>query len=400
MKRYKLKKEFLSNVQNSKLNLFQNEFENITDKYINIDYWPKSYNVNKDIYNQKNKVNAISFFSGAGGLDIGSQLANCKVIACLDSDQDSISTIKSNKFFRHAKHICAKIQDYSALDFENAIKKNNPEKLILLGGPPCQPFSKAGYWQTHEKRLGANDPRNMIGQYLRLIEDIKPDGFVLENVESIMHPKNLEVVEIIEEFIDKQGFNFIRVKSNSADYGVPQKRKRVFFIASKKSILSEPYKTHGSNKEIEGNPKLLPYETVLNWIGEYDKTKYSDGYDSTDGKYYKDLLAIPPGQNYLALTNKRGCDNPKFEAGKRYWSFLLKLHPCMPSWTIIANPGHWEGPFHWSGRRLRLKELAAIQTFPHDYNFFGSRRSIHKQIGNAVPPLMGRSIVNHLMMHL
>ena len=77
-----------------------------------------------------------------------------------------------------------------------------------------------------------------------------------------MHPKNLEVVEIIEEFIDKQGFNFIRVKSNSADYGVPQKRKRVFFIASKKSILSETYKNHGSNYEIEDNTKLLHYETV------------------------------------------------------------------------------------------------------------------------------------------
>jgi len=109
---------------------------------------------------------------------------------------------------------------------------------------------------------------------------------------------------------------------------------------------------------------------------------------------------VPPGQNYIALTEKRGYPNPKFIAGKRYWSFLLKLHPNLPSWTIIASPGHWEGPFHWKGRRLRLKELAAIQTFPEDYNFVGSRRSIQKQIGNAVPPLMGKAIVEFLIKNL
>ena len=100
------------------------------------------------------------------------------------------------------------------------------------------------------------------------------------------------------------------------------------------------------------------------------------------------------------MTEKRGYSNPKFIAGKRYWSFLLKLHPNLPSWTIIASPGHWEGPFHWKGRRLRLKELAAIQTFPEDYNFVGSRRSIQKQIGNAVPPLMGKAIVEFLIKNL
>ena len=68
----------------------------------------------------------------------------------------------------------------------------------------------------------------------------------------------------------------------------------------------------------------------------------------------------------------------------------------MPSWTIIASPGHWEGPFHWKNRRLNIRELAAIQTFPDDYEFFGSTYSQHKQIGNAVPPLLAKKIVEEL----
>ena len=83
-------------------------------------------------------------------------------------------------------------------------------------------------------------------------------------------------------------------------------------------------------------------------------------------------------------------------AGKRYWLSLLKLHPFLPSWTVIASPGHWEGPFHWKNRRLSIRELAAIQTFPDDYQFYGSVYSQHKQIGNAVPPLLGKMVVEEL----
>jgi DNA (cytosine-5)-methyltransferase 1 len=240
----------------------------------------------------------------------------------------------------------------------------------------------------------------MIGQYLRMIEELKPDGFILENVESLLHPKNVDAVSALEETIDKLGYKYIVYKANGIEFGVPQKRKRVFFIASKKEIKTSPIKTNGSTKEIILNPNLKPYERIVDWIGKYDDPAYSDDYDSTEGKYFEDLLAVPPGQNYIALTENRGYPNPKFISGKRYWTFLLKLHPALPSWTIIASPGHWEGPFHWNNRRLRLKEIAAIQTFPEDYNFVGSRRSIHKQIGNAVPPLLGKAMVQHLIKNL
>ena len=382
------------------LKVFSKESKKITNDNTNIKFDHKGYKVNNIVANAHNKVNSICFFSGAGGLDIGSQLAGTKVISSMDFDKDSVATMKSNQYFNHAQHLHKDIKEMTASDYSDILEKNKSNKLILLGGPPCQPFSKAGYWKKHENRLGSQDRRNMIGQYLRMIEELNPDGFVLENVESLLHPKNVEAVEKLEEAIENLGYYHIKYKANSADFGVPQKRKRVFFIASKKKIKGEPIKTHGTEKEIFFNKRLLPYERVVDWIGKYDSMKFSDDYDSTEGKYFEDLLAVPPGQNYIALTEKRGYPNPKFIAGKRYWSFLLKLHPNLPSWTIIASPGHWEGPFHWTGRRLRLKELAAIQTFPEDYNFVGSRRSIQKQIGNAVPPLMGKAIVEFLVKNL
>jgi DNA (cytosine-5)-methyltransferase 1 len=86
-----------------------------------------------------------------------------------------------------------------------------------------------------------------------------------------------------------------------------------------------------------------------------------------------------------------------FEAETRFWTFLLKLSPSLPSWTIQANPGPWVGPFHWSSRRLRTVELAALQTFPRGYNFAGKRRDVVRQIGNAVPPLLAQRMIEPLL---
>jgi len=347
------------------------------------------------------RINAIGFFSGAGGLDIGTQLAGVKVISSLDFDLDSVKTMKANDYFNHALHFHKDIKEVTANDYKQLLKENNPDKLILVGGPPCQPFSKGGYWVTNDRRKANDDPRNMIGNYLRVIEDLKPDGFLLENVESILHPTNKIAVENLIVAIDLLGYKLQVIKSNALDYGVPQKRKRVFFLASKKGFRGEPIKTHGSPSDILINDKLLPYEGVNNWIGRYADERYFESEEVTIGKTYsKELIAVPPGKNYIALTSKHDYPDPPFNAGTRFWNFLLKLEPTLPSWTISAQPGPWVGPFHWSGRRLRVPEIAAIQTFPEDYKFAGNRRSIQKQIGNAVPSLLGKAMVEHLRQNI
>ena len=98
--------------------------------------------------------------------------------------------------------------------------------------------------------------------------------------------------------------------------------------------------------------------------------------------------------NYKALTAWAGHPKPLFEAETRFWNFLLKLSPEMPSWTIASQPGPWTGPFHWENRRLTTDELAAIQGFPKGFQFFGSRRERVRQIGNAVPPAFVASVAS------
>ena len=400
---YKLPKKSLLLLQEPQLGLFENEFKISTKKeFIGIEYNHRGYSVNDKVDSIiDSKIQTIGFFSGAGGLDIGSQLAGAKVISSLDFDRDSVATMKANKYFAHTTHFHKDIKEMYTKDYAQILKFNNPEKLILVGGPPCQPFSKAGYWVTHKNRLGSEDPRNMIGQYLRIVEELQPDGFLLENVESLLHPKNVQAVSDLKEAIDKLGYKFIVYRANALDFGVPQKRKRVFFIVSRKEILGEPVQTHGNELELLFKKDLLPHERVIDWIGKFDADNYFEAEELTTGKTYdEELKQIPPGQNYFALTERSGHPNPRFEANKRFWNFLLKLHPNKPSWTIAAQPGPWVGPFHWNNRRLRVPESAAIQTFPEDYHFIGTRRSIQKQIGNAVPSLLGKAIVKHLISNI
>ena len=265
----------------------------------------------------------------------------------------------------------------------------------MIGGAPCQPFSKAGYWVGNQSRRGINDPRaTLVDEYLRVVCDLQPDGFVFENVESLLYPSTKVIADRFLEIVHDNGYKTHIIKANALDYGVPQKRKRLFILGTKGEFKSkEPSKTHCS-PELCKSKGLLPYVNVGEVISEFGGPEFFEPEEVTvGGTYYEDLCEVPPGQNYKALTAWAGYENPKFVACTRFWSFLLKLSPDMPSWTITAQPGPWVGPFHWDNRRLRVPEIAAIQTFPKGYKFFGSRRSIQKQIGNAVPSLMGKAMV-------
>lgn len=397
MNLYRIENKFFQNVTQHQREKMLEDFELDENGDILIPYTHKGYTVNDMNIEFREDIKAISMFSGAGGLDIGTQLAGIKVISSLDIFEDSVETLKKNKFFSHTVHEVGDITQITGNHYAELLRKEKPEKLIIVGGPPCQPFSKAGYWVTNEKRNSNDDPRNMIVPYFKIISELQPDGFVLENVESILHPSNKAAVDTIYENMKELGYHCSLLKINAAEYGIPQKRKRVFFLASKKPIDASLKQTHGNEKECLVNPDLLPYERVIDWIGKFDTDEYCNEEKlTTEGKWEQELTCIPFGKNYIALSARENHPNPVFVAGKRYWSSLLKLHPFMPSWTIIASPGHWEGPFHWKNRRLNIRELAAIQTFPDDYEFVGSTYSKHKQIGNAVPPLLGKKVVEEL----
>ncbi len=347
---------------------------------------------------KEKKVVSISLFSGAGGLDVASFLAGVPVVSSTDFDSDCVKTLKMNELFENSEIIEGDLHQIESSVFLNILKKAKYDKFIVIGGAPCQPFSKAGYWVGNDTRKGINDPRaTLVDEYLRVVCDLHPDGFVFENVESLLHPTNRVIVDRFIEIITEHGYKYKIVRANALDYGVSQKRKRLFIIGTLGEFQSEePQKTHCAPEEC-AKTGLKPYVNVGDVIAGYDGPEYYEPEEETKGgTYHNDLCEVPPGMNYKALTAWYGYENPKFVADKRFWSFLLKLSPDMPSWTITAQPGPWVGPFHWDNRRLRVPEIAAIQTFPKDYKFYGSRRSVQKQIGNAVPALMGKAMIEYL----
>lgn len=340
------------------------------------------------------KIGAVSLFSGAGGLDAGSFMAGVPVMVSTDIESDCIETLKLNEAYKNTEIIHGDLHEIDSSVFADVIKKKKFEKFIVIGGAPCQPFSKNGYWVTHEKRRGINDPRaTLINEYLRIVTELQPDGFVFENVESILHPTNKVIVDTFIDIITQAGYKYKIVHANALDYGVPEKRKRLFIVGTKGEFKSEaPRKTH-CPAEMVKETKLKPYVTVGEVISEFAGDEYYEPEEVVKGKYADDLREIPAGKNYNALTEWAGYPNPKFVVNKRFWNFLYKLSPDEASITVTAQPGTWIGPFHWDNRRLRVPEAAAIQTFPKGYKFYGSRRSIQKQIGNAVPSLMGKAMI-------
>ncbi len=343
-------------------------------------------------------VKCISLFSGAGGLDIGAINAGVDIVACVENEPDAAETLRLNNIAQNGSSIIE--DDIQNVDFT---QWREEQKSILIGGPPCQPFSKNGYWVKNDKRLIENDPRNMLGQYLRALRELQPIGFLFENVESIRHPTNIKVFDKFIAEAESIGYSCTVYRANSADYGVPQKRKRVFVFGIKNArrSIGAPHPTHGDPTQPDLMNVFEPYVGVGSVIEKFDMDFYAEPQeDASKGTYYRELLHVPAGKNYIALSKLEDYDGRTFRTGGRFWNFLHKLHPEKPSITIPAQPGPWVGPFHWNNRRLRVPEIAAIQTFPDGYRFAGNRRSIQKQIGNAVPCLLGKHMVSHLMEHL
>lgn len=340
-------------------------------------------------------VKCVSIFSGAGGLDIGATNAGAKIVVCVENDPDAAQTLRLNNIGGHQAAVLEK--GIETVDFTHW---RDDSETVLIGGPPCQPFSKNGYWVRNDNRLIAEDPRNMLGQYLRAVSELQPTGFLFENVESIRHPTNIAVFEQFLRDAEAMGYACTVYRANSADFGVPQKRKRIFVfgIRGAKTPIPSPPKTHSD----PGKPELMngfaPYVGVGSFIEKYSGQQYAEPQeDASSGTYYHELIHVPAGRNYMALSGLNNYSGRTFRAGGRFWNFLQKLHPEEPAITIAAQPGPWVGPFHWDNRRLRVPEIAAIQTFPDDYKFAGNRRSIQKQIGNAVPCLLGEAMVRHLL---
>ena len=274
---------------------------------------------------------------------------------------------------------------------------------LLAAGPPCQPFSQAGLW-ARGGTARIDDPRaETLIAFMRAWRAILPRAVLMESVPGLVHG-GTDVVDYIGREISainrEHGthYELLWTVLNSADYGVPQLRRRFVLVSSREGRPFEfPEPTHHDGGQLQfGAAGAVPHRTAWDAIG--DLKPPADGLEPT-GRWAELLRSIPEGENYLFHT-ERGGGEPLFGWRRRYWSFLLKLAKSRPSWTIPAEPGSATGPFHWNSRRLSTRELCRLQTIPDDVEIVGSYRSAHRQIGNAVPSLLaevlGRAIRRQL----
>lgn len=346
------------------------------------------------------KPKLISLYSGAGGLDYGLEAAGFETGVAVEMDHDCCATMRGSR--PRWNVIERSIFDVPTDEMLDACGVRAGDVDLLVGGPPCQPFSKAGYWASGDSRR-LDDPRaDTLSAYLRVLEEARPRAFLLENVEGLAYSGKDEGLRLLLDEIacinrrTKSAYRPVVQVLNAAEHGVPQLRERVFVIAARDgSAFRFPSATHC---EAVPNAPLLsgtlePYRTAWDAIGNVEPEPSEDL--AARGKWADLLPSIPEGQNYLWHTD-RGGGRPLFGWRRRFWTFLLKLAKNRPSWTIQAQPGPAVGPFHWSSRRLSMRELCRIQTFPDDVEIFGTRGSVQKQVGNAVPSLMaevlGRAI--------
>lgn len=344
------------------------------------------------------RYNALDLFCGAGGLSKGFEWAGFNIIAGIDNNTEALITYKNN--FKMAEVINADLSNDT--DIKNIISKLKNKKIdILLGGPPCQGYSIAG------KRL-VDDPRNKLFKaYLRLVANFNPSVILIENVPNILSIGDGIYKKAIIDDLNELGYKVEILKLNAADFGVPQNRRRVFFVASKLKI--ETLKKTSSKKSISPvttSMAISDLPLLNDSLGEEcidykiePKNKYQKLLRSSATKIYnhtavahttktKEIISlVPDGGNYKNL--------PIELQGTRKvniaWTRMNSQKPCF---TIDAGHNHH---FHYLANRVpTVRECARIQSFPDDFIFCGKRTSQYKQVGNAVPPILAKELADCL----
>ncbi|MGQ0711890.1 MAG: DNA cytosine methyltransferase [Rhodoferax sp.] len=351
-------------------------------------------------------LKTISLFSGIGGLDFGFESAGFETRVALELDKTSCRTIRLNRDWVVVEGDINEVSSDVVLK-AGCLKAGDVD--MLIGGPPCQPFSKASYWARGDS-LRLDDPRaGTLTGYLRILRDARPRAFLLENVYGLAYAGKDEglrhILDGIEQVNRDVGTNYKvswRVV-NCAEYGVPQVRERVFLVGSREGReFRFPETTHAkpNSQAVELFSDKEPFRTAWDALGDLPSPP-TDGLDALwpGGKWGDLLVSIPEGENYLWHTN-RGGGVPLFGWRTRYWSFLLKLSKRLPSWTVQAQPGSAIGPFHWDSRRLTFEELCRLQTFPDGLIVDCGRTEMQRMLGNAVPSLVAEILAREIRKQL
>lgn len=333
-------------------------------------------------------MKVVSLFSGAGGLDFGFEAAGFETRLATDVDPIACEVMRAN---RNWAVLEGAIEDIPSSAFLEHAGVRRGELDVLIGGPPCQPFSKSGYWASGDAKRLADPRAKTLEEYMRVLGDLRPNAFLLENVPGIAFNRKSDGLAVIQHELDEinrrhgTGYRFELATLNAADFGAPQLRERVYLVGFKDGRRFEfPKPTHGA---LHAHRRHASCWDAFADIGSpMNKEELR-----IRGKWADLLPSVPEGSNYLWHT-ERGGGEPLFGWRRRYWNFLLKLAKARPSWTIQAQPGPATGPFHWENRRLSPAELCRLQTFPDGLRFNRSISNVQRLLGNAVASAVAEKI--------
>lgn len=331
-------------------------------------------------------MNAVDFFCGGGGMTRGLLNAGIEVQFGLDFNPACHDTYEHNNGI---PYLCRDITEVTAAELtENYPILLDNNDLLLVGCAPCQPFSN--------QRRSAHEhvAVNLLDEFGRLVHDLEPSCVLVENVPGIQK-RGQEVFERFLTLLEEMHYNVFYDVVNAANYGVPQKRKRLILIASTEFVPERPPFTHG-----EG---LLPYATVRNAIERFPAIKAGENNDaffnhcsSALSQLNLDRIAATPHdggsrvdwpQNLVLNCHNNGHRGHTDVYGRMQWD---EVAPTLTSKCFSLSNGRFGHPEQ--DRAISLREAASIQSFPDDYQFFGSVQEIGKQIGNAVPVLLAQCV--------
>ena len=346
--------------------------------------------------NEIKKYNVVSLFSGAMGLDLGLERAGLNISVSVEMNKLACQTIRENTSIPVIENDITKVSTEEILQTANLSKK---DIFMVVGGPPCQAFSTAG------KRLSLQDFRgNVIVNYLRVVEEINPPYFILENVRGILStPLNAVPPEFGNEYNDivempgsvvyflwcelkKLGYDLSFNLFNSANYGVPQIRERMIIFGSKNGRIPLPSPTHSETGIVTGK-KWVNLKEAFYGLGPQDQ------YLEIPQRIRKFLIHIKEGENWTDLPVEllREAMGKSLDLNGGKTGFYRRLSFSKPSPTLLTSPimnatllAH---PTEM--RSLSIQEYARIQQFPDNWQFKGKILDLFKQIGNAVPTGLG-----------
>ena len=359
----------------------------------------------------------IDFFCGVGGMSLGFEQAGVEVVAAFDSETRHVQTYLAN--FPNGKAYVLDLSKASGKDIRRFAGIGNRTIDVLFGGPPCQGFSVGG-------RRDLGDPRNsLILHFARLIRELRPRYFVVENVAGLLMGRAVEVVKSFRRRIRRAGYDLVEPIQvlNAADYGVPQRRKRCFILGHRKGIAAPKYPVR---RGIVGGGGKERFPNVADAIGDLPVVEDHSDLFETDGCsgrlgrpgfYAKIMRRERPGAkggNRLGHKNSSvltGCLRTRHgkETVRRFRrtkrgeaepiSRFIRLKADDVAPTIRAGTGSDHGshtaprPIHYERSRcITVREAARLHSFPDWYQFEKTRWHAFRQIGNSVPPTLAAAV--------